>query len=263
MSVMARRPVSSTSPWTSARAAAKRAVLSSPVAPKARRAAQLVESRSARRDRRDNEALTLLVAAALAPDSSAIDVGANEGRVLSEIVRVAPAGRHLAYEPIPELAERLRGRYPNVEVCCAALSDEQGEAEFTHVKSNPGYSGLRERSYPGNEQLERIQVRVERLDDSLPPGFVPAFVKIDVEGAEGKVMSGAIGVLERHRPLVVFEHGKGASPAYGTGPSEIYTILTERALLRIFDMDGGGPYSRDQLEEAFESGTHWNFFARP
>jgi FkbM family methyltransferase len=260
---MAARSVFSTSSWVSVRTAAKRAVLASPVAPQARRATRLVESRSARRDRRDNDALTVLVAAALAPDSSAIDVGANEGRVLSEIVRVSPAGRHLAYEPIPELADRLKERFPNVEVRCAALSDEQGAAEFTHVKSNPGYSGLRERTYPGNEQLERIHVHVERLDETLPTGFVPAFIKIDVEGAEGKVMSGAIGVLERHRPMVVFEHGKGASPVYGTGPSEIYTMLVERAGMRIFDMDGGGPYSRDQLEETFHTGTHWNFFARP
>lgn len=245
-----------------ARAAARRAVLSSPIAPQVRRAARLVESKATRRDRRDNDALQLLVAASLAADGSAIDIGANEGRVLHEIVRVAPAGRHIAYEPIPELAEDLIRRYPGVDVRRAALSDEQGEAEFTHVKSRSGYSGLRERTYPGKEELEKIQVRIERLDDTLPEGFVPAFVKIDVEGAEVGVFRGAIEMLERHRPVVVFEHGKGGAPAYGTGPADVYALLVDRAGMRIFDMDGEGPYSRDQLEQVFELGTHWNFFAR-
>jgi FkbM family methyltransferase len=236
-------------------------VLASPIAPQAQRAAQLLGSRAARRDHRDNEALTLLVAAALAADASGIDIGANEGRVLAEIVRVAPAGRHIAYEPIPALAAELGRRYPAVDVRRAALSDEEGETEFTHVKSHSGYSGLRERPYPGKEELERIQVHIERLDDALPEGFVPSFVKIDVEGAEGKVLAGAIATLERHRPVVAFEHGKGAASVYGTTPADIHTLLVDRARLRIFDMDGGGPYSRDQLEETFELGTYWNFFA--
>ncbi len=219
-------------------------------------------SRAARRDRRDNEALVTLIAATLSPDASAIDVGANEGRVLEDLVRVAPAGRHIAYEPIPELAAALAARFPSVEVRRAALSDEAGEAEFTHVTSHSGYSGLKERQYPGHETLERIQVKIERLDDTLPEGFVPAFVKIDVEGAEGGVLRGGIEMLERHRPVVAFEHGKGAAPAYGTTPAHIHELLVERAGLRIYDMDGGGPYSRDQLEETFELGTFWNFFAR-
>jgi FkbM family methyltransferase len=237
-------------------------VLASPVAPQARRAAQLLSSRSARRDRRDNEALKLLVAATLAPDDTAIDVGANQGRVLADIIRAAPHGRHIAFEPIPELAAELRRRYAGVDVRCTALSDEHGEAPFTHVKSRPGYSGLRERPYPGKEQLEQIVVHVERLDDLLPEGCVPAFIKIDVEGAEGKMLAGAIATLERHRPVVAFEHGMSAEPIYGTTPADIHGLLVERARLRIFDMDGSGPYSLAQFEETVGLGTRWNFFAR-
>lgn len=255
-------PRSSTPSLASAGTAAKRFVLASPIAPQARRVAQLLGSRAARRDRRDNEALTLLLAATLTADASAIDVGANEGRVLREIVRVAPAGTHIAYEPIPALAAELTRRFPAVDVRCAALSDEEGDVEFTHVKSSSGYSGLRERPYPGHEELEVIQVRVERLDDALPDGFAPSFVKIDVEGAEGRVLAGAIETIERHRPVIAFEHGKGAAPVYGTTPADVHELLVGRAHLRIFDMDGGGPYSRDQFDEVFELGTYWNFFAR-
>jgi FkbM family methyltransferase len=259
---MSRRSASSAS-LAALRAKARRIVLSSPLAPQARRAADLVASPAARRDRRDNEAMTLLVAAVLAADASAIDVGANEGRVLQELVRVAPKGRHIAYEPLPDLSRALADRFPAVDVRCAALADVAGESSFTHVKSHPGYSGLRQRDYRGTEELEQIRVRTERLDDVLPEGFVPAFIKIDVEGAEGKVLEGAIETLERHRPIVAFEHGKGAATAYGTTPAEVYALLADRARLRIFDMDGDGPFSRDQFEELFEQGTRWNFFAGP
>jgi FkbM family methyltransferase len=224
--------------------------------------ARMVEPSSARRDRRDNDALVLLLASALSPESSAIDVGANTGRVLDDIVRLAPLGRHLAYEPIPDLHSDLVRRFPSVDVRLCALSDEAGESDFVHVTSHPGYSGLRERSYPGRETLEHLRVRTERLDDVLPDGLVPALIKVDVEGAEGGVFRGAAETLERHRPLVIFEHGKGAAQAYGTTPREIHGLLAERAGLRIFDLDGAGPYSLDEFEETFERGTRWNFFAR-
>ncbi len=259
---MARRTGPTTRTIAVARSAATRMVLASPLAPHARRAAQVLGPPATRRDLRDNEAMKLLVAASLAPDGSAIDVGANVGSVLSEIVRVAPAGRHLAYEPIPGLAADLRARFPSVEVRSEALAATSGESTFTHVLSHSGYSGLRERETPGHERTEQLTVRTERLDDTLPDGFIPAFIKIDVEGAEGQVLAGAADLLERWRPVVAFEHGKVASPLYGTGPADIYELLVTRARLRIFDMDGGGPYSLDQLTETFELGTFWNFFAR-
>ena len=66
----------------------------------------------------------------------------------------------------------------------AALSDEDGESTFVHVVDLPEYSGLRERSYPREVMTEAITVRTERLDDHLPDGWLPALVKIDVEGGE-------------------------------------------------------------------------------
>jgi FkbM family methyltransferase len=241
---------------------AKRLVLGSPLGPQAHRAAIVLAPAATRRDLKDNEAMKLLVAATLSGDGSAIDIGANVGSVLSEIVRVSPHVRHLAYEPIPILAADLRRRFPTVEVREQAASNEARESSFTHVVSHSGYSGLRARETPELARTETLTVRTTRLDDTLPEGFVPALIKIDVEGAEVVALQGAAQTLERHRPVVAFEHGRGGSPLYGTGPTDLYELLVERVGLRIFDMDGGGPYSREQLVETFELGTFWNFFAR-
>jgi FkbM family methyltransferase len=168
------------------------------------------------------------------------------------MVRCAPRGRHIAYEPLPELADALARRFPGVDVRNAAVSDHAGETSFVHVVTNPAYSGLRERSYPGDEKLRTIQVRLERLDDALPEGYAPALIKVDVEGAELQVFEGARETLARHRPVVFFEHGKGGADHYGTTSGAVHDLLGE-AGLRIFDEHGGGPYSRESFAELFET----------
>jgi FkbM family methyltransferase len=226
------------------------------------------EARSAfdpawRRELRDDHAVRVVLATALRRTSNAIDVGANEGAMLAGIVRVAPEGRHIAYEPIPELHERLVAAYPEVDVRRAALSDVAGDALFAHVVDAPAYSGLRERADlpDGASEVRRIGVRTERLDDVLPDGYVPALVKVDVEGAELHALRGAVDTLERHRPFVLFEHGAGGADLYGSRPGELFDLL-DGAGLRIFDLEGDGPYSRDRFEAVFTEPV-WNFLAAP
>jgi hypothetical protein len=122
-----------------------------------------------RRVLRDEHAVRVVLATALRHDDNAIDVGANEGQTLAMILAVAAEGRHIAYEPIPGLAERLAALYPEVDVRNAACSDEAGSAEFTHVVNAPALSGLRRREdLPAHaSDVERFMVR---LDDALPDG---------------------------------------------------------------------------------------------
>ena len=219
------------------------------------------EDPAKRRNDLDGDLLRRLLAFTLHADSDCIDVGAYHGDVLCDILRVAPRGRHLAYEPLPHLHARLRERFPGVDIRRAALSDRDGETTFVHVRDLPQYSGLRERTYPRDVEREVITVATERLDDHLPDGCAPAFVKIDVEGAECLVIEGALRTLAEHRPTVVVEHGPGASDHYGSTPAQLHRLLCDGAGLRIFDLDGDGPYSVDRLEESYASGARWNYVA--
>lgn len=205
-----------------------------------------------RRYQRDAHAMRVLLTSVLRPDSSAIDVGAHAGVVLREIVRVAPHGRHLAFEPIPKRHVQLQAAFPGVDVRQAALSDTAGRAEFSYVTDDDGYSGLRLRRDlgPAAASVEQIQVSVARLDDELPQGFAPALIKIDVEGAEVNVLRGALETLHRHRPVVIFEHGAGGADLYGATSGELHDLLTG-AGFRIFDLDGDGPYHRARFEALF------------
>jgi FkbM family methyltransferase len=217
-------------------------------------------NRTARRDRIDNEHLRLLLAFVLAPDSNCIDIGAHRGDVLREMRRLAPHGQHIAFEPVPESHEALRREFPDVEVRGVAVSDAPGEASFVHVPALPSYSGFRRHTYPSPQATNEITVRVESLDTALPDGYVPTLIKVDVEGAERQVFEGAIETITRHRPTVVFEHGAGAADHYGTAPEHVYDLLVERAGLRIFDIDGRGPYTRSEFQAVFTQPI-WNFVA--
>lgn len=215
-------------------------------------------------DRRDHEALATIFAAALAPDAACVDVGAHTGDVLADVVRIAPRGRHVGFEPLPHLAARLQQRLPDVDVRAVALSDANGTATFTHVLDRPGWSGFRPRPTPDGDtaRSETITVPTARLDDALPADHAPALIKIDVEGAELQVLRGARATLARHRPLVVFEHGLGSADHYGTRPEQVHDLLTELGY-RVFDLQGRGPYSRAPFMETFHAATRVNFLARP
>jgi FkbM family methyltransferase len=227
------------------------------------REARLTFDPHQRRELRDDHATRVILSSVLRSDSNAIDVGANEGAVLESIVQLAPRGHHIAFEPIPELCERLAARFPEINVRCAAVSDMPGHTEFSHVVGAPAYSGLRQRgSLPADAgEVRRISVLVERLDDVTEPEHVPALLKIDVEGAELGVLRGAAEMLERHRPFILFEHGVGGADLYGTHPNDVFDLL-KTVGLRIFDLDGDGPYSRERFEETFAEPI-WNFLAAP
>lgn len=217
--------------------------------------------RTARRNRTDDRNLDLLLSFVLKENSNCVDVGAYDGAVLRRMAQCAPRGRHLAFEPLPHLHARLVTEFPDVEVHCAAVSDRDGTQPFTHVVSRPAYSGFKLRVPEANEQVEMIEVRVERLDDVLPPGYRPALVKIDVEGAEYQVLKGGLNVLSATRPYIVFEFGAASAAHYGTAPDDMFSLITDGLGLRIYDLDGAGPYSLSTFRTMYETDQRFNYVA--
>src|SRR5215471_4230245 len=239
----------------------KRAVDAVGLGDHARRIKRAFEPASTTQDRRDHEHLGAILGALLARDSNCVDVGAHGGDVLADLCRLAPDGHHIAFEPLPQMAAALRERFPGVDVHETALGSEPGPAEFAHVVTRPGWSGLRARPTPGDDRVETITVTVERLDDALSGGYRPDVVKIDVEGAELGVLQGARGTLAAHHPTVIFEHGLGSADHYGTRPQDVFDLF-EALRYRILDLDGQGPYTRTAFAECFAAQRRTNFLAR-
>ncbi len=212
------------------------------------------------RNRKDDRNFKLLLRFMLRQDSNYLDIGASRGKFLRDIVRFAPAGHHIAYEPIPSLSEQLKEAFPGIEVRQIALSNSEGTSRFVRVL-DPGFQGYSRLekytdhfTYPSGLSTELIEVRTERLDGHLPEGWLPDFVKIDVEGAELTVLEGAIDTFRRARPVVAFEHGCTAD----VDPSvRIHSLLTRDIGLRVFDMDGNGPYDIGEFLERLTSTWNW------
>jgi FkbM family methyltransferase len=205
-----------------------------------------------------------VIARALPASGHAVDVGAHAGEILRLIVAQAPEGLHWAFEPLPAFAVRLRADFPAVRVHQVALAAVAGTATFQHVVTNPGYSGLRRRTYPSAQQIESLTVSTARLDDVLPGDQPIAFIKIDVEGGELGVLQGATRTLTHWRPVVVFEHGRGAANHYGTRPEQVYDLLAAcglRVTLMAAWLRGEADLTRAQFIAQFESGRNYYFMA--
>ncbi len=200
---------------------------------------------------------------------SGVDIGALKGEILDIMLRAAPQGPHFAFEPIPELYERLQQKYHSspCTIFNMALSHEVGTASFNHVVSNPSYSGLRQRQYDRpNEVAQQITVQTDTLDRILPPEVKIDLIKIDVEGAELWVLEGAREHLQRDQPIVIFEHGLGASEFYESSPEKIYDLFAHcgyQINLMQRWLRHEPPLSLAAFQQQFYERRHYYFLAYP
>ena len=196
-----------------------------------------------------------------------IDIGCHKGEMLNYMLKLAPQGKHFAFEPIPSLYNQLNSKYQNrAAIFPYALSNSSGETTFQWVKNAPAYSGIKRRRYDiDNPEIEEITVEKKLLDDVIPTTTPIHFVKIDVEGAEFGVLKGAKNLLAAHKPTILFECGKGASDFYDTNPQELHSFLSNEIGLDVFTLQdfisNNKPLSGHDFENSFNNNTDYYFIA--
>lgn len=205
---------------------------------------------------------TELIRKHLRKDSNCIDIGANQGHILMEIVSAAPKGKHFAFEPIPDLYTSLKKRFSkNTTVFNYALSSKKGSTTFNYYPGRPAVSGFLERNNQIGQEPTLLSVQMEKLDDLIPENLDIDLVKIDVEGAEYQVLAGAKYILQKNKPIVLFECGLGGADVYGTTPGDIFDLLTECGLgistIEYFNA-GKKPFSKEEFDGQFYK--NYNFF---
>jgi len=133
------------------------------------------------------------------------DIGAHKGYMTLAAARlVERVGQVYAIEPAPDNLVALRrhiewNAVPNVRVIAAALSESEGRAQFGGTGSSITY-----RLGQGSDEVD--VTTIERLQrDGLKP---PALIKIDVEGAESRVLHGAGDTLPRDCILLIAIHSR-------------------------------------------------------
>lgn len=156
--------------------------------------------------------------------SSVIDVGANVGFFTERFARwVGPRGRVIAIEPEArnhaELVRRLaaRGLDGCVRAVLAAADAKSGAALLMINPDHPGDHRLADEGDP---------VRTVTLDDLTAPDQDISLVKIDVQGAEMRVLAGASAILARERPALFVEVDPAGLARFGGGPGALMDSLT-------------------------------------
>ena len=144
----------------------------------------------------------------VAPGMTVCDIGANAGFYTLGLARLVGAGgRVLAFEPLPRNVRKIRrhlslNHVTNVVLHDCALSDVTGTLRFSEGESD--FTGKI------SEEAGNLEVPSVRLDQFLKEQALPdpGLLKIDVEGAEGRVLEGALELLRRAHPVLVLAlHG--------------------------------------------------------
>jgi FkbM family methyltransferase len=155
------------------------------------------------------------------PGMTFYDVGANVGFYCVIVASLTgPGGRVVAFEPLADNARWIEHNaalngFAHVEARREALGNDDGEARF-FISADTQLGKLTSAGAPPPHPAGKVNVKLRRMDSLVAEGAIPTpnLIKIDVEGGEVEVLSGARHTLRRYRPTLIIDlHGTNASVA--------------------------------------------------
>ena len=215
-----------------------------------------------------NDALsTRLVTRLCRPGMVFVDVGAHIGSVTSQVLRFCPSARVEAVEASVSKCESLRRRFPNVNVHRFAAGES--DDTFTEYFEFPRRTGFNTTVRPNGEMAARAvltRVPMRRLDSLIGPEGVDV-MKIDVEGAELRVLEGSTRILDASRPTVMFESTPEPLVQQHARARQLYAWLDQRGYVvlvpdRVAHLDDGLSLS-GFVDSHLHPRRSTNFFAVP
>lgn len=142
------------------------------------------------------------------------DIGAFDGRTAMKYNGIFPKALIYSFEPTKEsfgILSKISNKITNIIPIQLAISDQVGKVTF-HInksgltnsiyESNDSYSNLS----PGMNTIEQISVDCETLDHFCEQNKLTALdiLKMDVQGAELKVLHGASNMLQQKKIKLIF-----------------------------------------------------------
>ena len=184
-----------------------------------------------------------LVRRLVTPGAVVVDAGANVGQFsIAMALAMGDRGTVYAFEPVADtrlqlLRSVVAAGCQSVIVLPFALGETAATREFVAMSAGNGLSSFA----PQQPELgTRIAVDVRRLDDVIAPedrGRV-TFMKLDVEGAEAALLTGAASVIAESRPLILVEVEDDHLRRQGSSAAELRAMLAGLGYLR---RDGAVP----------------------
>ena len=166
---------------------------------------------------RNRDAMTLRRFLERLPIRTVIDVGANDGTTSGQWLATFPQAKVHSVEALEryrqQLDRRARASGARMTVWPFAASDSESEVVFYEHADHPSSSSLLHSTEKSHELLpftrnERaVTVQARRLDTLFAENQVElepeVLIKLDVQGAELKVLSGCTGFLDKVKAIIV------------------------------------------------------------
>ena len=177
------------------------------------------------------------------------DLGANYGiHALLFAKLVQDSGHVYAFEPQPNILDELEANvalnnFTNVTCLPFAVSDQEGFSDF----SGGHHVGAGHLSAVGDARGDHSRVPCTTLDHFVfeAKHKPPDLIKVDIEGAEAKALTGATTVLKRCRPLVLIDlHNPDQDLQVGRILADCeYTAYRTEDGSRVDDLSKGWPHA--------------------
>jgi FkbM family methyltransferase len=178
---------------------------------------------------------------AIQPGDTVLDVGANVGIFTIQAAALAgPAGHVVAFEPASANLRRLAANLAlndltNITVVDRPVSDQIGEVTFHLSGDDPGRHSLWNPAAHPDDQNSRAEPRsvamtTTTIDAELARLHLgpPRVIKIDTEGAEHRVLAGAINLLtEFEIPYIVAELHDFGLAQMGSSPAGLRGFMAD------------------------------------
>lgn len=160
----------------------------------------------------------------LKAEDSFYDAGASYGfYTMLAAEFIGPRGEIHAFEPLPEIHAWLARNAPGARVVNAALWDRSGTAAL-YINPVSDSANTLEPGVAGAQGARSVEVSCTTLDEYAKEGRPPTVIKIDVEGAEKRLIEGGLKTLRASRPAIAMEIWSGEN-------GERFSLPACRALL--------------------------------
>lgn len=188
---------------------------------------------------------------AKAPQGAFIDIGVNTGQTLLKVLAVDPNRRYLGIEPLLLCAHTVQqfildNHLTNASVICVAAADRNAMLPFYALGGDDEMAslvpdGVRQETHVPGRIADELLAEIGIAD--------VAVIKIDVEGAEARVIAGLRHTLADKRPVVIFEQLPNFEGYPRIRVSDERAKRNSEVASRVWQLLGDAGYSISQLDD--------------